>query len=150
MLENSDYNENIMHLRAERIEARAQFEKITNCITETMSILNGKSDKSMVTIEDFRAVPMNEVVDLTSKVSFIKTFENENEMHFKTYLKAGGKYGVHAHDCDEHTTVVKGHLIELLNERKTYNEGETVTYLANSLHEPSCEIDSEYHVIFKM
>jgi hypothetical protein len=25
----------------------------------------------------------------------------------KTYLKAGGKYGIHTHDCDEYTTVVK-------------------------------------------
>jgi hypothetical protein len=37
----------------------------------------------------------------------------------------------------------------MLNNKKVYNEGETVTYLANSLHEPACEIDSEYDVIFK-
>jgi hypothetical protein len=47
------------------------------------------------------------------------------------------------------TTVVKGHLIEILNNDKTYVEGETVVYFANSLHEPACEVDSEYYVIFK-
>jgi quercetin dioxygenase-like cupin family protein len=57
-------------------------------------------------------------------------------MRFKTYLKAGGKYGIHAHDCNEYATVIKGHLIEMLNNKKVYNEGETVTYLANFLHEP--------------
>jgi hypothetical protein len=39
-------------------------------------------------------------------------------------------------------------LIEVLDNRKTYIEGETVVYLAYSLHEPSCEVDSEY-VVFK-
>jgi hypothetical protein len=42
-----------------------------------------------------------------------------------------------------------GHLIEILNNDKTYVEGETVVYFANSLHEPACEVDSEYYVIFK-
>jgi hypothetical protein len=54
----------------------------------------------------------------------------------------------YTHDCDD-TTVVKGHLIEILNNDKTYVEGETVVYFANSLHEPACEVDSEYYVIFK-
>jgi quercetin dioxygenase-like cupin family protein len=66
----------------------------------------------------------------------------------KHIFKTGGKYGIHTHDCDEYTTVVKGHLIEILND-KTYVEGETVVYFANSLHEPACEVDSEYYVIFK-
>jgi quercetin dioxygenase-like cupin family protein len=149
MLESSNYELNIKYLRAERVAARFEFEKITECITKTMTILNGKGDVSLVTIADFKLVPLNELVMLTSKVSFIKVIDNDNEMHFKTYLKAGGKYGIHTHDCDEYTTVVKGHLIELLNNNKTYVEGETVVYFANSLHEPACEVDSEYYVIFK-
>jgi hypothetical protein len=48
----------------------------------------------MITVEDFKSVPLNEMV-LTSKVSFIKILENENELHFRTYLQAGGKYGIH-------------------------------------------------------
>jgi hypothetical protein len=68
-----------------------------------MTILNGKGDVSLVTIADFKLVPLNELVILTSKVSFIKVIDNE-KMHFKTYLK--GKYGIHTHDCDEYTTVV--------------------------------------------
>jgi quercetin dioxygenase-like cupin family protein len=148
MLDENKYIENIEYLRAERVEARVQFEKITNCITETMIKLNGKDDKSMITVEDFKSVPLNEMVLLTSKVSFIKILENENELHFRTYLQ-GGKYGIHSHDCNEYTTVLKGHLIEVLDNRKTYIEGETVVYLAYSLHEPSCEVDSEYYVVFK-
>jgi hypothetical protein len=79
MLDENKYIENIEYLRAERVEARVQFEKITNCITETMIKLNGKDDKSMITVEDFKSVPLNEMVLLTSKVSFIKILENENE-----------------------------------------------------------------------
>jgi hypothetical protein len=44
----------------------------------------------MITVEDFKSVPLNEMVLLTSKVSFIKILENENELHFRTYLQAGG------------------------------------------------------------
>jgi hypothetical protein len=55
-----------------------------------MTILNGKGDVSLVTIADFKLVPLNELVILTSKVSFIKVIDNENEMHFKTYLKRAG------------------------------------------------------------
>jgi hypothetical protein len=42
MLENSNYELNIQYLRAERVAARYEFEKITECITKTMTILNGK------------------------------------------------------------------------------------------------------------
>jgi hypothetical protein len=49
----------------------------------------------------------------------------------KTYLKRAGNTA-YIHDCDEYTTVVKGHLIEILNNDKTYVEGETVVYFANS------------------
>jgi hypothetical protein len=79
----------------------------------------------MITVEDFKSVPLNEMVLLTSKVSFIKILENENELHFRTYLQAGGKW-YYSHDCNEYTTVLKGHLIEVLDNRKTYIEGETV------------------------
>jgi hypothetical protein len=150
MLESSDYEINIKYLRAERVAARFEFDKITECIAKTMTILNGKGDVSLVTMDDFRAVPLNELVNLTDKVSFVKVVCNEEEIHFKTYLKAGGKYGIHTHDGDEYTTVIKGHLIEMLNNNKTYVEGETVVYFSNSLHEPACQVDSEYYVIFKI
>jgi hypothetical protein len=35
---------------------------------------------------------------------------------------------IHSHDCNEYTTVLKGHLIDLIT-KKTYIEGETVVYL---------------------
>jgi hypothetical protein len=38
--------------------------------------------------------------------------------------------------------------LKYIDNRKTYIEGETVVYLAYSLHEPSCEVDSEYYVVF--
>jgi hypothetical protein len=43
----------------------------------------------------------------------------------------------------------KGSFDWITDNRKTYIEGETVVYLAYSLHEPSCEVDSEYYVVFK-
>jgi quercetin dioxygenase-like cupin family protein len=150
MLESKNYEEKIKNLRKERYEVRMQFEVITDNISSIMDNLNCREGNcSMVTVEDFKAVKIGEVIILTSKVSFVKVLEDEKEMHFKTYLKAGGKYGIHSHDCDEHTTVVKGHLIELLNKRRIYNVGETVVYPSKSLHEPACEIDSEYYVVFR-
>jgi hypothetical protein len=41
--------ENIKNLRIERVEARVRFNNITNCISETMKVLNGTST-AMVTI----------------------------------------------------------------------------------------------------
>jgi hypothetical protein len=35
------------------------------------------------------------------QAKYLHVIDNENEMHFKTYLK----YGIHTHDCDEYTTV---------------------------------------------
>jgi quercetin dioxygenase-like cupin family protein len=149
MYENNNYQDKINRLRAERVEARVEFRTITDTIIETIKGLNGQAKMPMVTIKQFQDVPLNELVVLSDKVSFVKVLQSENEMHFKTFLKAGGKYGIHAHDCDEYATVIKGHLVELLNHNKVYTEGETVVYLANTLHEPSCQIDSEYYVIFK-
>jgi hypothetical protein len=40
-------------------------------------------------------VTLNELVVLTEKF-VVKYFEAEGEMRFKTHLKAGGKYGIHA------------------------------------------------------
>jgi hypothetical protein len=60
---------------------------------------------------------------------FIKVIDNENEMHFKTYLKGQNTAYIR---MTATTTVVKGHLIEILNNDKTYVEGETVVYFANS------------------
>jgi hypothetical protein len=42
-----------------------------------MKVLNGTSTASMVTIEDFKNVTLNELVVLTEKVSFVKYFEAE-------------------------------------------------------------------------
>jgi hypothetical protein len=95
MLDENKYIENIEYLRAERVEARVQFEKITNCITETMIKLNGKDDKSMITVEDFKSVPLNEMVLLTSKVSFIKILENENELPEPIYKRVVNMVFIH-------------------------------------------------------
>jgi hypothetical protein len=65
MLENSNYELNIP-TQAERLAARYEFED-NGCITKTMTILNGKGDVSLVTIADFKLVPLNELVILTRK-----------------------------------------------------------------------------------
>jgi hypothetical protein len=65
--------------------------------------LNGKDDKSMITVEDFKKIPLNEMVLLTSKVSFIKFLKMKMNCIF-TYLQAGGKYGIHSHDCNEYNS----------------------------------------------
>jgi hypothetical protein len=50
------------------LAARYEFED-NGCITKTMTILNGKGDVSLVTIADFKLVPLNELVILTSNLS---------------------------------------------------------------------------------
>jgi hypothetical protein len=54
MLDENKYIENIEYLRAEKSGSKSTIWKITNCITETMIKLNGKDDKSMITVEDFK------------------------------------------------------------------------------------------------
>jgi quercetin dioxygenase-like cupin family protein len=142
------YLNSINELRIERLDKRIEFGNITNNIEEIMRHLNGLGEDNMITINEFKDIKLNELILLSTSVSFVKLFQSDNEMHFTTYLKAGGKYGIHQHDCDEHTTVIKGNLVELLD-GIVYNEGETVIYLAGSKHEPSCTIDSEYFVVFK-
>jgi quercetin dioxygenase-like cupin family protein len=149
MSESKNYEDKIKTLRNERLEVRKQFTMLTDDLSDIIRRLNGEDENFMVTLEDFKAVKIGEIIVLTPKVSFVKVLENKSEMHFKTFLKAGGKYGIHSHDCDEHTTVIKGHLIERLNNKHTYLVGDTVIYLSQSLHEPSCEIDSEYYVMFR-
>jgi hypothetical protein len=54
MHDDCNYHENIKNLRIERVEARVRFNNITNCISETMKVLNGTSTASMVTIETLK------------------------------------------------------------------------------------------------
>jgi anti-sigma factor ChrR (cupin superfamily) len=67
-------------------------------------------------------------------------------MCFRTYLEAGGRYSQHKHNCQEITKVIKGHLIELLDNNKIYEVGQTVIYDSATMHEPYCTIESEYDV----
>jgi hypothetical protein len=70
------------------------------------------------------------------------------KMCFRTYLEAGGRYSQHKHTCQEITKVIKGHLIELLDNNKIYEVGQTVIYDSATMHEPYCTIESEYDVTF--
>jgi hypothetical protein len=149
MSEEKEYKELIAGLREERLSNREKVVKITAELTRAISGLNGGGNDSMVSIKDFEDLLIGEVVNINEKISIEKYRDTEFEICFKTYVKAGARFGVHQHDAEEHTTVLKGHLIELLDNKKLYSVGETVVYLSEVLHEPSCDVDSEYDVIFK-
>jgi hypothetical protein len=65
---------------------------------------------------------------------------------FRTYLEAGGRYSQHKHNCQEITKVIKGHLIELLDNNKIHEAGQNRYLRQRILHEPYCTIESEYDV----
>jgi hypothetical protein len=66
MLENSNYELNIQYQANGWRHVMSL--KITECITK-MTILNGKGDVSLVTIADFKLVPLNELVMPTKYLS---------------------------------------------------------------------------------
>jgi hypothetical protein len=68
--------QNIKNLRIERVEARVRF-NITNCISETMKVLNGTSTASMVTIEGLKNVTLNELVVLTERFRSLSTLKQK-------------------------------------------------------------------------
>jgi hypothetical protein len=149
MSEEKEYKDYISTLREERLHNRARVLSITAELSRVMGGLSGLSSDSMVSMRDFENLLIGEVVNISEDISIEKYKETDFETCFKTYVKAGGVFGVHQHDAEEHTTVLKGHLIELLDNKRLYSVGETVVYLSRVLHEPSCEVDSEYDVTFK-
>ena len=150
MLENNnDYDRSIKFLRKERESSRLKFQIITEEVQEVINSLVDDTNNLLVSIEKLKLFNLNEVVQLTEKVSFVKVLENEKEMHFVSYILEGGKYGIHKHDCEEITKVIKGHLIETQNGNSEYSQGEYVIHYPNTLHEHKANMDSEYYVVFK-
>lgn len=148
-MENSSYHQQIEALRNERLKTREAFFEITKTAERVMNVLRGVSTEFMVTIEELKEFKIGQLIKLSSKVSFVKYYEDHLEMRFTTYLEPGGRYGIHKHNCEEITRVVSGHLIELLDDNKIYACGQRVVYKKDILHEPYCTIKSEYDVTFK-
>jgi quercetin dioxygenase-like cupin family protein len=146
-----EYKEYIEMLRVERLSKREQVNNLTDELKEIMRSLSGSStlENKMVSLRGLEKLDIGEKIQISDDIGIQKYKETESEVYFRAFVKAGGKFGVHQHDVDEHTTVVKGHLIELTDNNKMYSVGETVIYLSRVLHEPSCKVDSEYRVIFK-
>lgn len=149
MQTNSSYLENISALRNEREITRQELSKITKAAERVLGIFNGIITETMVSVDELRLFKIGEKVNLSVKVFFVKYYEDAHKMKFHTFLKPGGRYGVHEHDCKETTTIVKGHLIELLASNKVYEAGSVITYEPNVLHEPYCTEESQYDVTFE-
>jgi hypothetical protein len=69
----------------------------------------------------------------------VKYFEDKVKMCFRTYLEQEESTQA---QCQEITKVIKGHLIELLDNNKIYEVGQTVIYDSATMHEPYCTIES--------
>jgi hypothetical protein len=144
----SEYDKEIEALRIERAANREKFHEITKSTEQAMNTFRGIGTEYMVSSDELKEFQVGYAVRVSEKVTFVKYFEDKVKMCFRTYLEAGGRYSQHKHNCQEITKVIKGHLIELLDNNKIYEVGQTVIYDSATMHEPYCTIESEYDVTF--
>jgi hypothetical protein len=148
-MENSKYEKEIAALRLKRDENRERFFALTKETEKAMQVFRGEvCTEHMITVDDLKEFKLFEIIVVSDKVSFVKYYQDDVKMCFKSYMKPAGRYGLHKHNCKEITKVVKGHLIELHQEHKIYEAGQTVIYDKEVVHEPYCTVESEYDVTF--
>ena len=63
---------------------------------------------------------------------------------FDTIMEEGGEFGKHLHpDCIEHVDVIKGELVDLID-NSVYNEGDKLVIMAGKYHIP---VSTEHTII---
>ena len=142
-----EYN---LHKEEIRIEREKMIESINAYSLEIEFMLDSfhKDNKQVVTWEQLLLAPINEEFVINNNVKFVKYYEKDGVMKFTTYMKAGGAFGLHTHDCTEIVKIMQGSMIETTQANKVYKKGETCVYKADELHKPYAKEPSVYSVIF--
>lgn len=144
-----EYKNKIAELRAERRQYQDTVLVITKDVENTLNLFAFDDGVTMIDWELLRGFVIGETYPVNSKVKFVKYFEDEDEMFFKTYMEAGGTFGLQEHDISEIVKILKGHLIEQERGDKIYEKDEVVVYAPFEKHKPKSFVDSIYDVKFK-
>jgi len=125
-------------------------EKLQNVSDKIDDIISGfdNDDNIRITFEELELIKLEDLIIVNEDVSFKKTFQDSNIMKFITYVKKGGSFGYHSHDCFEITKVLSGNLIERSYGMRSYAKDEIVMYSPLELHKPYSTMDSVYEVLF--
>jgi hypothetical protein len=106
-------------------------------------------EPSLITIEQLRGTVVGELVKVNKGVYFMRIADEDNKVRFITVMLPNGKFGKQLHDVLEKVKILEGHLIEKLDNFKTYNIGDTLYYEPYIEHEPISKLFSIYLVTFK-
>ena len=115
-----------------------------------LDIIFGFSNDEEVTIsfDELKLFNRREVIEVSKEVSFEKIYQSDSKITFLTYMKEGGSFGVHNHDCFEIVRIIKGNLFEKTRGLKTYGEGDIIAYSPKETHKPYATKNSIYEVTF--
>ncbi len=147
-----DLEKSIEELRAERESLRREHEELELQVESVLKKLSSNTGDTMVSWEDFKGIPINQMYPVNEKVVVFKYHQTDSVMKFNTYVKSGGTFGMHDHDVDEDVYVIKGNLVEETRGDKKYLKGSHIFYPAYELHKPKTDpnddVISEYDVVF--
>jgi len=132
-------------LRTERRKHKDRFQAAAQGIK--LAFDNSLDDQE-ISFQDLSLFVVGDRVVINEKVEFVKTSQCDNKMVFLTYLKEGGTFGFHKHNCIEICEVVEGILIEPERNYKCFTEGETIIYAKNEIHKPYATRKSIYKVTY--
>jgi len=144
-----EYQNNIDKLREERNVCRERFSIITDDVEKILNSFAIDEGVTMITWKELAGLVMGEIYFVNEKVKFIKTFQDKNTMRFKTYMEAGGEFGLQQHDVLDKVFIEIGHLIEQERGNKIYEKGDSVVYAPKEKHKPKALVNSVYDVAFK-
>lgn len=143
------YDNSIDKLRQERKACRERFAVITEDVENILNSFATDGGSIMITWSEMASLQMGEAYYVNDKVKFVKMYQDDNKMVFKTYMEAGGCFGLQEHDIDEEVYVDDGHLIEPERGNKIYEKGQTIIYAAFENHKPKAAVVSSYTVTFR-
>lgn len=127
----------LIALNKRREEAFKQLEGFSN------------NEDTVITKETIRGLEMGKWNYLKEDNGRYKLIElTEDTAVFLTEMNVNGTFGIHKHDCIEMGEIIKGDLIDEMNDLKL-GEGETFCYEPFQKHKPYCSMKSVYKVTFK-
>lgn len=136
-------------LRREKSEDRQRAYRLAQNMEQMLERFNNDSSESMISFKELKSTHVGEIYYVNPKVYFIPIKITESELKFITIVEPDGSFGVQEHDVPEWCKILKGHLIEYLDNNKVYGEGDIVSYKAYKKHKPGAKFLSVYLVTFR-
>lgn len=110
--------------------------------------------EGLITKKELARAEYNVWIDLGNGVRFMRVYKENVPIFYITEMNPDNspnkiaEFGSQWHDCFEGCKVIKGHMIDLVN-NKEYKEGETANYEPFEKHKPISKVFSIYEVVFE-